>query len=404
MKKAKLFILLFSLIFAHCENEVELVNPQFTDGSVLENASKVPLDLQKATEGIYKVNVAGNKFGQLLVAKWNRGKLSFYGARLGIYFILNGGIKDSTLYLEGKWRYAVNTETGLVRLQSIKSANQLKLTGKYGDGTELPETEMELQYVRPFSDKVSEKEFFIIAHRAGGRNSDYVGASENSLEILPYAEHFGANGVEIDIKLSKDNIPFIYHDETINLRTTKDSPIWGDIENFTYKQLRAFVLLKNGERIPTLEEMLNYIIENTKLKFVWLDMKSDKNAMPFVIDIQAKALEKAKLLSRNINIVIGIPSEEKRDLLLKQPAYQNIPSLCELSIEDARKLDAEIWAPRWTLGTQTSSVELMHSENRLAFTWTLDQIASISEFIKSSKFDGILTNYPTIVSYFYYVQ
>ena len=105
-----------------------------------------------------------------------------------------------------------------------------------------------------------------------------------------------------------------------------------------------------------------------------------------------------------ISIFIGLPAEEKRDLFLMQNDYENIPSLCELSINDTRKTNSQIWAPRWTLGTQIDLVEQMHSEGRKAVTWTLDQTGAISEFISQSKFDGILTNYPTIVSYYHYAR
>jgi glycerophosphoryl diester phosphodiesterase len=46
----------------------------------------------------------------------------------------------------------------------------------------------------------------------------------------------------------------------------------------------------------------------------------------------------------------------------------------------------------------------MQSEGRKVFTWTLDDENYIEQFIKEGQFDGILTNYPTIVSYFHYIQ
>ena len=69
-----------------------------------------------------------------------------------------------------------------------------------------------------------------------------------------------------------------------------------------------------------------------------------------------------------------------------------------------RQADSDIWAPRWTMGLQTSEVQQMHSEGRLVFTWTLDETSYIEEFINQGEFDGILTNYPTIVSYYHYIK
>ncbi len=150
--------------------------------------------------------------------------------------------------------------------------------------------------------------------------------------------------------------------------------------------------------------MLNYILEETELKLVWLDMKSEKNTMPYVISIQQEILSKANAIGRDLEIFIGLPTEEKRDLFLQQNDFENITALCELSPDDTRNTNSNIWAPRWTLGTQLSSVEKMHNEGRRVFTWTLDQAEFISEYIEHSNFDGILTNYPTIVSYYHYAR
>jgi len=90
--------------------------------------------------------------------------------------------------------------------------------------------------------------------------------------------------------------------------------------------------------------------------------------------------------------------------LLAYPNYQNVPSLCELSIDQFHSVNSKVWAPRWTMGTLISDVQSLHSEGKRAFVWTLDQTQFIQEFINESEFDGILTNYPTIVASFYYAK
>jgi glycerophosphoryl diester phosphodiesterase len=56
------------------------------------------------------------------------------------------------------------------------------------------------------------------------------------------------------------------------------------------------------------------------------------------------------------------------------------------------------------MGTQNELVEQMHAEGRKVLSWTLDQADYIQEFIQAGHFDGILTNYPSLVAYYYYVQ
>jgi glycerophosphoryl diester phosphodiesterase len=73
-------------------------------------------------------------------------------------------------------------------------------------------------------------------------------------------------------------------------------------------------------------------------------------------------------------------------------------------VEDVNDIQAKVWAPRWTLGLLTPEVSAMHAQNRKVFCWTLDNEGFIKKYIKEGDFDGILTNYPTIVAYNHYLR
>ncbi|MEE9430703.1 MAG: glycerophosphodiester phosphodiesterase family protein, partial [Melioribacteraceae bacterium] len=407
--KTLTYIVLLSFVFISCSNIIELEEPEFLDGSILAETEPLSNNVKNNLEGVYKIVSGNNIFGKQVVLKWYGNTLSVFGDTMGTYLKLNAGQKDSTFFFEGTWRHFVSTNNGLVRLFINKedgagnlfnnslSAGAIKLSGSFGDSDNPLDKNIVLEYLRPISKETSAKNFYILAHRGGGRNSDYLGASENSLEIISLAEELGANGIEIDIKLSKDNIPFLYHDKTINLRLTQESPIWGSIEDFSFSQIRTFVRLKNGERIPSFEEALEFVLYKTNLKFVWLDMKSEKNEMAEVIKVQQRILQEASQIGRELEIMVGLPDDGKAENFMKYPEFENVPSLCELSKDITRKSNSQVWAPRWTLGTQIESVTQMQNEGRKVFTWTLDDAQFISKFIKESKFDGILTNYPTIV-------
>ena len=57
----------------------------------------------------------------------------------------------------------------------------------------------------------------IIAHRGGG-----LLTPENTLAALRYAANLGFAGVEFDVKLTADDVPVLFHDDTLE-RTTDDS-------------------------------------------------------------------------------------------------------------------------------------------------------------------------------------
>ena len=392
----------------------EIVNviPPITDGQSLNNTSKRKL------EGIYKVIKGREIFGDTLILKWNNlNNLSIFGGSNGLYAVTKGMKKDSSIYIYGYWRYALNSETGGINLQlnpsegsnAILSENQprvsnLMITGKFGLGNNAATEPLEIMFVRPFSEKVLKDDFRILAHRSGGRTSDLLAISENSLEMIGFTENFGSTGIEIDVRLTKDNIPVLYHDEDINIRLTKKSPLNGPLINYTFAEVSRFIRLVNGEKIPTLEDALLKVVDSTNLKVVWLDMKSVNNAMARVIPIQQKLLERAKQKNRNLSIYIGLPDPQVLDFFKTYANYQNIQSLCELSVEDVNDIQAKVWAPRWTLGLLTPEVSAMHAQNRKVFCWTLDNEGFIKKYIKEGDFDGILTNYPTIVAYNHYLR
>ncbi|MBK7106353.1 MAG: hypothetical protein IPH62_13820 [Ignavibacteriae bacterium] len=413
----KIFIARFVILFIaiSCNPDETIVEPKFADSSILEGT--IPLtEIQKnKIEGVYNLVSGKEKFGGSLVLKSSGNSLSIFGVKLGTYFILNCGSKDGELFFEGSWRYAQSTEVGLVRLTlteangsssilSDTTISNIKLTGKFSEGDDNLDNVIELEFSRKFSGKIYDKNFYILAHRGGGRNSDNLGASENSIEIIGKSENLGANGIEIDVKLSEDNIPFLYHDVSLNLRTSTDSPIWGPVEDFSFSQLSSFIKLKNGEKIPSLDEALNFIVHETNLKVVWLDMKSEKNSVPYVVPIQQKYLKIANELGKQIQIFIGLPDETMYNNFVQYSDYENTLSLCELSIDYVQKASSNVWAPRWTLGLQNSEIDQLHNANKLVFTWTLDQSQFINEFIANGSFDGILTNYPTLVAYYFYAQ
>jgi glycerophosphoryl diester phosphodiesterase len=411
----KIILCIPLLWFLSCSTDLDVLVPDFGENSIIGETHPLVESAKQKMEGIYQVFEGADHFGSQVVLKWNGDYLSVFGEKNSCYFILQGGSLESVLFFEGYWRYATNTETGLAQFKipsdtggdyivSGGDSVQITLEGTFGNDNDFPDKKMMLGYKRSFAPKVYEKKFWILAHRGAGRTSDLLPASENTLEMIDLAERFGANAIEIDVKLSQDRIPFLYHDQTINLRLTQKGPMWGDIEDFTFAQLRSFITLINGEKIPSLREALQFVLDKTTLGLVWLDMKSKKNDLPEVIPIQQEIMERAKNMGRELEIFIGLPKEEKINQFLAYPGYENILSLNEFEIKDVRRTHSQFWGPRWTLGIQNDAVELMHQEQRRVITWTMDDPQFIKRYIQDGNFDGMVTNYPTLVAYFFHIQ
>lgn len=418
MKRKTLAIFIIPLLsfFNSCTFIADVDHPEIDPSGLLNETSPLSIAQKTFMEGIYSVSEGSDYFGNEVVLKWNRNSLSvFTGVNAG-YIVLQGGRIDSTIILKGHWRQRMNTKTGRIEiniprneggrsvLTTDSSFGGIVLRGSFGEGNQSPAKNITLKYSRSFSPFVKSSKFLVLAHRCGGRDADFLGVSENTVEMISQSEAFGAMGIEMDVRLSKDNIPFIYHDDEINIRTTKSSVIWGKIEEYNYYQIKNLITLKNGEKIPTLKEMLSYVVEKTDLQLVWLDMKCERNDVQIVNSIREEAQNRASLLGRNLQILIGIPTEEKENHLMSVNSYKDLPTICELSTDVVQKLNSIYWAPRWTEGLQNDKVQEMHSEGRKVLVWTLDEPAFMKKFINEGNFDGVLSNYPGLAAYYHYIR
>ena len=405
------FVFILSILFISCSGDNTVLVPEFHETSLLSQSIPLVDSINEKLSGIYSVENGFDNFGRTVVIKWTGNTFAIFTGKNFAYMILKGGALDSTIIMEGYWRYAQDVTNGLVQLKINKDeggSDVLKgipvpiiLRGIFGEGSENPTTPIVLRYIRPLSQP--ENPFWIIAHRGGGRNSDALPESENSLGLIKIVEQFGANAVELDVRLTSDNVPILFHDENLSPRLVKGEFCIGPIANYSFAHLRTLCKLKNDEPIPTLQEALETIINNTRLSLVWMDTKVDA-AIPALIKLQKEYSQIALSRGRNVEFIIGLPSEEAISAFLAHPLHQTAPVLCELDLDDVRATNATVWAPAWTRGTMTQDVITMHNEGRRVFFWTLDGPEYIRVFLNEGELDGIVTNYPSIVAYEYYTR
>lgn len=416
MKKALFFLCGFCLLLS-CRRQFEAPVPNLR-WSAFEAARPLYPAILQSLQGVYAVEGGSEDFGSLAPAKWSYTvdgtdtvhHLSFFLENNAAYFICEGRRTDSALLLSGYWRKMVSTETGTVRLTlsyangadslllGLPPAAAVLLTGQYGRGNDAPTIPLRLRYTRPL---YRGSPFQILAHRCGGRTADLLPASENSVAMTRLAARFGATGIETDVQLTKDGVPVIYHDATLNERLIQKNGLVGPVNNYTYNQLYALVRLIHGEHIPTLREVLQTVLYNTPLEFVWLDTKYPAS-LPAEKALQAEFLQKAAAIGRKLEIVIGIPDKDVLAAFKKLPGYQQIPSLVEFSPEEAAAVSAEVWGPQWTLGLQSTEVAAQQAQGRRVFTWTMDIPENVQRYMREGHFNGILSNYPSITAFYYY--
>ncbi len=399
------------------DNRIDITVPQSPDGGNFINET-YPLSqgIKQELEGVYTVTAGSDMFGSTVIMMIAGDRMSIYTNKQVGYFVLRSGSLDSVVFFDGYWRRQTSTETGLARFYVAKGeggkylfgdttgGKVIKIRGTYGNESADPSSPILLQYVRPLNPSGVAKHFTILAHH-GFQTSDNMPASENSVEIIRILERYGATGVEVDVRLSKDRIPYLYHDEQLNPRLTQRTPLIGASEDYSMAALKTFVRLLHGEQIPTVREALEAVLNDTKLTTVWLDLKTtDVQIIKEVIPIQQDILRKAQAMGRTLEIFIGLPTDSHISEFMNIAGHDTIPSLCELELSDVRNVNARVWGPRWTRGLLLDEVDQMHAEGRRVFTWTVTAPEFIQEYLEQGRFDGMISDYPMSVNYILYAN
>lgn len=200
-----------------------------------------------------------------------------------------------------------------------------------------------------------------IAHRGYSGKFD-----ENTMIAFKKAIEYEADGIETDVQLSKDGIPVLIHDETLD-RTTNGH---GFVKDYTLDELKTFKT-KNGKRIPTLEKLLK-LVETSDLKVLNLELKN--SIIPY------EGLE--------VKVLTMIYEHNLQDKVI-------ISSFNHMSLVKIRELDSTIVLGALTDSTLANvpkylkdiSVECYHP----CFTSILDK-----KYIKAIKAAGIKVNTYTV--------
>lgn len=137
----------------------------------------------------------------------------------------------------------------------------------------------------------------IFAHR--GYSMKYP---ENTMKAFKEAEKTGADGIELDVQLTKDGEIVVIHDEKVD-RTTNGA---GYVKDFTFEELRKLdasyknkTLLKK-EPVPSLKEVFGWLIENELKCNVEIKSNAEtfmKIEQPLIAMIREFSLEERIILS-----------------------------------------------------------------------------------------------------------
>ena len=215
-----------------------------------------------------------------------------------------------------------------------------------------PESSEQLENILEKFHDTSPEYVMVAAHRAA-----HNGYPENSISAIKNAINLGLDIVELDVKTTKDNIPVLMHDGTID-RTTNGK---GKPEDYTLLELKTFQLkMKDGtltnETIPTLEEALKVVLGNI---MVDIDLKTD-NLEPIVKVIRKTGTEKQVFYFDNDYIaLIEVRYLDKASLLMPRAySYEMADSALKLFSPQVVHIDPSFYTSEVTNLIRTGNARI----------------------------------------------
>jgi len=386
-----------------CTARQRVAHPKFENGGLLATSRPLSAEGLTALGGLYRADPAPSRFGPNVALHPTRNTLSIFGDKSAGYAILKAGcLDDGRLVLEGHWRYPVETDSGLVRLfvgpptfaKALCDGTPLKAGSPSFEGTtglsnEVPSEALALTFEQPLVDLRGR--FFVVGHRGACRTIDDCGASENSAASIRMAPSFGANVAEMDVQVSADGVPFLYHDDVFGPRLARGAFCHGTVGAFTFAHIREICTLRYGEPVPSLDEALAAALETEELDALWLDMKTPEAIAPTAAVVRTY-LALAKARNRPLRIVLGLATPELLEAYERDVPKRDVGCLAELDVADVRRLDCEVWGPRWTQGPMSADVATMQAEGRAVAFWTIDEPEYIDVFLDKARPNAIVTN------------
>ena len=128
-----------------------------------------------------------------------------------------------------------------------------------------------------------------------GHRGTLVDYDENTLEAFDIAIKSGANCIELDVRRTKDSRLIVFHDSTF-VRTTNDK---GALKNLTYNDVKNLRTKIRNQKIPLLEEFIDYITDKTQIIIHLKDKGIEKDV--FGLIAKKGLLKNCTVSGRDIN-------------------------------------------------------------------------------------------------------
>lgn len=230
----------------------------------------------------------------------------------------------------------------------------------------------------------------IIAHRGSSAS-----APENTLAAIEKAIVDGADAVEIDVRFTKDDVPVLMHDETVERTTDIADGSLSSVRELTLEEMKEldagswFGEQYTGESVPTLEEALRVARGHVE---VYIEIKSSiENASVILTDVieETRMENRVKILSFNGVLLENIKRENPSVAIVQLIGtfFGNINVLADNDLVDHYGFGIHI------LENNEDYVRAMKQQGKGIYVYTVNDDDDI-KYANGIGVDGIITDEP----------
>ncbi len=241
----------------------------------------------------------------------------------------------------------------------------------------------------------------VISHRGANRQ-----APQNTMPAFMKSLEIGVDGFENDVHLTKDGVPVICHNYTID--ETSDGK--GEISSMTLDELRSYDFGSyfhdnfKGTKIPTLEEFL-VLCEAANIEIMNIELKTPKNGEKEIVKKTIDAVKEHGLFDKLLissfspELLIeckAVDSDCKTGFLYSPNQKIAFEKMVFGYVEFAKEIKADYLHPHFSM-VNKYYVNKLHNNGIKINAWTVDKPETALRMLKCGV-DGIITDIPDMVN------
>ena len=241
----------------------------------------------------------------------------------------------------------------------------------------------------------------VISHRGANRR-----APQNTIPAFEHSIKIGVDGFETDIHLTKDGVPVVCHNYTIDETSTGQ----GEIRNMNLEELRQYDFGSYfhekyaGTKLPTLEEFLD-LCETADIEIMNIEIKPPLDGNMEIVKKTLDAVKAHGLFDRllissfDANVLVECKKVDpncKTGLLYCPKQKEFYTKLLFGYVKVAKEIKADYFHPHFS-SVNKRFVRRLHAIGVKVNVWTVND-EKVAKYLLKCGVDGLITDLPDVMN------